>query len=181
VSAHIEAPGVIALDQEPGWIRFGELAGGTSPRTERLRDVFGRTAFGAEVHPDIRVQLWEKYVVICALSGVTSLVRLPIGAILAHPETTELFRGVMAEVAAVGRARGVELADDCVDHWFQVCAGLNPGVYGSMYHDLAAGRRLEVEALNGTVVRFGHEHAIATPLNFAIEAALQPYAAGTPA
>jgi 2-dehydropantoate 2-reductase len=181
VSAHSDAPGVIALDQEPGWIRFGELGGGTSPRTERLLEVFQQTAFGAEVDPDIRIRMWEKFVVICALSGVTTLVRLPIGAILAHDETTELFRGVMAEVAAVGRARGVALPENCVDHWFEVCAGLNPGVYGSMYHDLVAGRRLEVGALNGAVVRFAQEHAIATPLNFTIAAALQPYASGAPA
>ena len=54
-------------------------------------------------------------------------------------------------------------------------------VYGSMYHDLAASRRLEVEALNGTVVRFGQDHGIPTPLNFAIFAALKPYADGAPA
>jgi 2-dehydropantoate 2-reductase len=57
---------------------------------------------------------------------------------------------------------------------------LNPGVYGSMYHDLAAGRRLEVQALNGTVVRLGHELGIDTPLNFVIAAALQLFVAGTP-
>jgi len=132
------------------------------------------------VHPDIRVQMWEKFVIICALSGVTALVRLPLGAILACPDTTQLYRGVMAEVASVGRARGVALSDACVDDLSQVMTSLNPGVYGSMYRDLAAGRRLEVQALNGTVVRLGHEMGIDTPLNFVIAAALQPYAAGTP-
>jgi 2-dehydropantoate 2-reductase len=180
VSAHSEAPGVIVVDQEPGWLRVGELAGGTSPRTERLLEVFRRAPFAATLQSDIRIQMWEKFVFICALSGVTALVRLPLGAILGCPETTQLYRGVMAEVASVGRARGVALSDECVDHLFQVTTGLNPGVYGSMYHDLAAGRRLEVSALNGTVVRFGQERSIATPLNFVIAAALQPYAAGMP-
>ena len=180
VSAHSEAPGVIVVDQEPGWLRFGELTGGTRRRTERLLDVFRRVPFTAELHPDIRVQMWEKFVIICALSGVTALVRLPLGAIFACPETTQLYRGVMTEVASVGRARGVALSDGCVDLLFQVMTNLNPGVYGSMYHDLAAGRRLEVQALNGTVVRLGHELSIDTPLNFVIAAALQPYAAGTP-
>ena len=181
VSAHSRAPGVIAIDQEPGWLRFGELAGGTSARTERLLSVFQRAPFGATLVPDIRVQMWEKFVFICALSGVTSLVRLPVGPIMRHPETTELYRGVMVEVAAVGRAQGVDLPDEHVGEWFETTRQLNPMVYGSMYHDLAAGRRLEVEALNGTVVRFGQEHSIPTPLNFAIFAALKPYADGAPA
>lgn len=125
--------------------------------------------------------MWEKFVFICALSGVTSLVRLPVGPILGCPESTEFYRGVMVEVAAVGRARGVSLPAERVDHWFQMTTELNPAVYGSMYHDLAAGRRLEVEALNGTVVRLGHDQGIPTPLNFAIVAALKPYADGAPA
>jgi 2-dehydropantoate 2-reductase len=181
VSAHSRAPGVIVVAQEPGQLRFGELTGGTSPRTERLLQVLQRAAFTATLDPDIRTQLWEKFVFICALSGVTSLIRLPIGQILRYPETTQLYRGVMAEVAAVGRARGVELSDERVESWFQVSTQISPAVYGSMYHDLAAGRRLEVEALNGTVVRFGQDYGIPTPLNFAIFAALKPYADGAPA
>jgi 2-dehydropantoate 2-reductase len=49
-----------------------------------------------------------------------------------------------------------------------------------MYYDLAAGRRLELEVLNGTVVRLGGEHGIPTPINFAIYAALKPYLNGAP-
>ena len=49
-----------------------------------------------------------------------------------------------------------------------------------MYHDLANGLRLELEALNGEVVRRGDEQVIQTPLNFAIYAALKPYINGEP-
>ena len=49
-----------------------------------------------------------------------------------------------------------------------------------MAHDLAAGRRLELETLNGTVVRLGRECGVPTPLNFAIYAGLRPYAGGAP-
>jgi len=47
-----------------------------------------------------------------------------------------------------------------------------------MAHDLAAGRRLELETLNGTVIRLGRERGVPTPLNFAIYAALRPFAGG---
>ena len=49
-----------------------------------------------------------------------------------------------------------------------------------MANDLNAGRRLELESLNGTVVRLGCEHGVPTPCNFAIYAALKPYANGAP-
>lgn len=57
---------------------------------------------------------------------------------------------------------------------------VEPWGRGSLYHDLAGGRRLELESLNGEVVRRGGEHGIETPLNFAVYAALRPYVDGPP-
>jgi len=58
---------------------------------------------------------------------------------------------------------------------------LPPSTKGSIAYDLAAGRKLELDTLSGTVVRLGLEHGIPTPFNLAIYAALKPYAEGTPA
>jgi 2-dehydropantoate 2-reductase len=60
-------------------------------------------------------------------------------------------------------------------------SSVEPAVRGSMYYDLAAGRRLELDVINGTVVRLGGEHGIPTPINSAIYAALKPYLNGQPA
>jgi ketopantoate reductase len=60
-------------------------------------------------------------------------------------------------------------------------AAVEPWGRGSLYGDLVDGRRLELESLNGEVVRRGREHGIETLLNFAIYAALRPYVDGTPA
>jgi 2-dehydropantoate 2-reductase len=159
---------------------LGELAGGVSPRIERITETLRHAGIPAEALPDIRVALWEKFLFICALSGVTSLTRLPIGPIRDCPETWAFYRGVMEEVAAVGRAEGAALSADVVDRWFTFSARAPADFYGSMYQDLVAGRRLEVAWLNGTVAQLGARHGIATPLNFAIDAALKPYADGPP-
>ena len=47
----------------------------------------------AEASPRIMVDLWEKYLFICAHGGVTALTRLGIGEILACPETARFYRG----------------------------------------------------------------------------------------
>ncbi len=178
VSATSEAPGGIVERGGATFIRFGELEGEVSPRVARLARSLGGAGFAAEALPDMRVQLWEKFVFICAFSGVTSLARLPIGAIHAEPATDRLYRGVMDEAAMVGRAAGVPLPDDAAARWHRYSATLPPGLYGSMYHDLAAGRRMELAGLNGTVVRLGEARGVPTPLNFAVYAALRPYADG---
>jgi 2-dehydropantoate 2-reductase len=92
-----------------------------------------------------------------------------------------LFRGTSEEVEAVARAGGIDLPADCVEQAMTQAAAVEPWGRGSLYGDLAGGRRLELEGLNGEVVRRGREHGVETPLNFAIYAALRPYVDGTPA
>jgi 2-dehydropantoate 2-reductase len=181
VSAVILEPGVVEHRAGPDVIRFGELGGGTSPRTERLLPVLRRAGIAAELHPDIRVALWEKFVLICGLSGLTALTRLPLPAILACPETRELLEGVIAEADAVGRAEGVRLPPEGVARTMRLLAMPGGPVRGSLYFDLAAGRRLEIETLHGTVVRLGRARGVPVPYSFAVYAALQPYADGAPA
>ena len=177
----IKAPGVIAQTAGPGKIIFGELSGGASERTERLHEVLQRAGIAAEVHPDIRVTIWQKFLFICAFSGVTAVTRMPIGTILADSVTRALFRGTSEEVEAVARASGIDLSVDCVEQAMVTAAAVEPWGHGSLYHDLAGGRRLELESLNAEVVRRGRERGVSTPLNFAIYAALRPYVDGTSA
>jgi 2-dehydropantoate 2-reductase len=178
VSARVEQPGVIR-HAAGTTLLLGELAGGSSPRLERLVALFGQTGLQVGLRTSIRVDLWEKFMGICS-GSLTALMRLPFGAILACPESRALYRAVMEEVVALARVCGVELPADAVDRRL---AGLKhaPAVRTSQYFDLQAGRRLELDSLNGTVVRLGRERGVPTPLNFAIYAALKPYANGPPA
>lgn len=170
-------PGEI-VHQGMNRIVVGEPSGGSSPRLERLRDLFKRTRILVEVSANWRVPMWEKFVLLAATGGVMALTRLPIGPIRDCPETFALFRGAIEEAVAVARSQGVLLADDCVDRHLTTVAGLNPAARSSMLTDILAGRRLELEALNGAVVRLGAQGGVATPLNFAVYAALRPYANG---
>jgi 2-dehydropantoate 2-reductase len=180
VSSIIESPGVIAQTGGPGKIVFGEMQGGTSARTETLQSTLQNSGITAELHADIQVALWQKFLGICGVNGITALTRLPLGEILACEETRNLMRGTMEEVEAVARASGANLPEACVDQSMDLFSSVEPSVRGSMYYDLAAGRRLELDVLNGTLVRLGSEHGIPTPINFAIYAALKPYLDGAP-
>jgi 2-dehydropantoate 2-reductase len=181
VSSVIAAPGIIEHRAGPDAIQLGELDGRPSARTERIVEALRRAGIKAQLRPDIRVALWEKFVLICGLSGLTALTRLPLGAVVACPETRTLLRQVLEETDAVGHAEGVALAEGLVERLLGFFQGSDPAIRGSLYYDLAAGRRLEIETLNGTVVRLGRERGVPTPANFAVYAALKPYADGAPA
>jgi 2-dehydropantoate 2-reductase len=170
----VSAPGVINQTAGPRSLKFGEEDGRVTPRGERILAVLKGAGINAELSTGIQVDLWEKFLFICAQGGVSALARLSIGEILACPETAALYRGVMEEVAAVGRARGVPLSADVVDRAMAFARGLQPGMRSSLAYDLSQGNRLEVETLAGTVVRYGREAGVATPLNFTIYACLRP-------
>lgn len=171
----ISAPGVISQIAGPRTIKLGEKDGRITPRVERILGVLKGAGILAETSTQIQVDLWEKFLFICAQGGVTALAGLSIGEILACPETVAFYRGVMEEVAAVGRAMGVPLSANAVERALAFARGLQSGTRSSLAHDLSQGNRLEVETLAGSVVRYGREVGVATPFNFAIYACLKPH------
>jgi 2-dehydropantoate 2-reductase len=177
VSSFVNEPGVVrhvALNT----IILGELNGQPSARVERVAQVLRGAGIGCETPPDIRVALWEKFIFLAGIGGVMAVTRLTAGPLRQCEAASALFRGAMDEAWAVGRAAGMCLAPDLVERKWQEVLRLPAGAHGSMLQDLKAGRRLELEALNGTVVRRGGELSVPTPLNFAVYAALKPYANG---
>jgi 2-dehydropantoate 2-reductase len=171
----VSAPGVISQTSGPRTLKFGEMDGRTTPRTERILEVLKGAGVLAVLSPQIQVDLWEKFLFICAHGGVTALTRLTLGEILACPDTASLYRGVMEEVAAVGRAKRIGLAEDIVERTVSLARGFHPDTRSSLAYDLAQGNRLEVETLVGAVVRYGRELGVPTPLAFAIYACLKPH------
>src|SRR5437870_8596379 len=177
VFATIESPGVIR-HQAAGRIIFGEMDGQVSERAERLRDAFGRAEVPVELSKGIRRALWEKYLLICAVGGMTAVTRETLGVVRDTPATWRLFRAIVEEVAAVGRGAGVDLADDAVAQIVKFGESIPPGNRASLAQDLLQGRRLELEALHGHATRLGERLGVPTPAIFAVYAALSPHAAG---
>ena len=85
----------------------------------------------------------------------------------------------MREIEGVARAEGVGLDPDIVANTIAYIEGDLEDMHASMHADIMAGRPLELEALNGAVVRAGERVAVPTPINDLIYAALKPFAAGS--
>jgi len=180
ISATIAEPGLIRQTGTGMTMRFGEFDGTVSPRAERFLALASQGGFDVAIAPDIRVAIWTKFILLTAMSGITALTRLPVGQLRDDPDLIALFEAVMRETEAVGRAEGVRLAGDVVGGRMEAVRAQAPGVLASMAHDLLRGGRLELPWLAGKVVELGRRHAIATPVNATILAALKPYANGRP-
>ena len=178
VAATIEQPGVIRQTGTMQRLIFGELDGSRSARGESLLAACLAGGINAELSDHIRREIWQKYVFLAGLSGTTTTIRRPIGPIREHPETRAFLLDIMREVVAVGRAHGVDLAEDYADVRLRLADDLPYEMTSSMHHDLERGNRLEVRWLAGGVAEMGRDKGVPTPLNRAIAAILALHATG---
>jgi 2-dehydropantoate 2-reductase len=175
IFSSIAAPGVIRHTGGPRRVVFGELDGRRTARAEAILSAFQDTGAPVELIDNIMVEMWEKYIFIAAQGGMTALTRLTVGEIREIPETFALYLDAAEEVAAVGRASGVAIPDGQRERVRRLALSLDPGSRSSLYHDLTHGRRMELDALPGNVVRLGEKYGVPTPVCRAIYAALKPY------
>ena len=165
VFSTIAEPGRIHQTGGPRRIVFGRLGGGGSPRGGEIVDAMRQAGVTANLSSDIRIELWNKFILICAVSGMTALTRRPLGDILGYDGTARMAREVMREVYRLALAMGIPLEPEADATNYHFMARQHPSSKGSMCHDLEAGRRLEIDSLCGYVSRMGRVHGVATPLN----------------
>ena len=179
VATTIDRPGVIRQTGPMQRLLFGEFDGSRSPRGQALLAACLAGGINAELSDHILREIWQKYVFLVGLSGTTTTMRKPIGPIRGHPQTRAFLLDVMREVVAVGRAQGVDLAENYAEQRLQLADDVAPDMTSSMHHDLERGNRLEVRWLAGGVVELGQALGIATPLNRAIADILALHAGGS--
>jgi 2-dehydropantoate 2-reductase len=165
IFAELVGPGRVRHFGGPASLAFGEWDGGSSARVEALRAALAGAGVGAHVPADIWVELWNKMVLIVAFGGLGAAAGAPIGVLRSRPGTRRLLADAMAEVAAVGRAHGVALADDIAPVSLGFLDQQTPSGTTSLQRDIWAGQPSELEAWTGAVVRLGAETGTPTPIN----------------
>jgi 2-dehydropantoate 2-reductase len=178
IASTIDRPGVIRQTGPLQRLLFGELDGTTSERGERLLQACLKGGIAAQLSPDIRREIWQKFVFLVGLSGTTTTIREPMGPIRENAQTRAFLLDVMREVVAVARAHGVDLPADYAEQRLALADDVAYDMTSSMYHDLVRGNPLEVRWLSGGVVELGKAAGVPTPLNRAIADILALHAIG---
>jgi 2-dehydropantoate 2-reductase len=177
VSAVIGDPGVIrhtAMDH----LIFGEVDGRRTPRMEALLDACRPAGFQSTLSDNITVDIWTKFVRLSVLSGLTTVTRSPLGAIVGDPELFAMLKDAVREAMAVARAKGIAVPASTVEDVAAAYRALPPQTKSSMLEDLERGRRLELPWLSGALVRIAREAGVETPIHRFITAVLTPHVAG---
>jgi 2-dehydropantoate 2-reductase len=178
IATALAAPGVIEQTGTHRRIIFGEVFG--APRmSERVRAIEAALAASdiqAQAVEDGRIPIWEKFIFLVALAGFTGAARLPIGPIWQDSWCRAQFLEGAREVEKVARAAGVPVAADVVDRIPSYVAAIPGTMRSSLLIDLSQGKRIEVEALHGALVRRAAAAGVPVPIMATLYALLKPWA-----
>ena len=179
VATTIGHPGVIRQTGPMQRLVFGEFDGKSSRRTEAFLAACKAGGINAEISPNIRRAIWEKFVFLSALAGATTTMRKTLGPIRENRQARAFLHDLMREAVAVGRAEGVSLPEDYADQRIGFADTLPADMTSSMHHDLERGNRLKSPWLAGAVVAIGKKRGVPTPLNRAVADILALHANGS--
>jgi 2-dehydropantoate 2-reductase len=178
IASRIGEPGVIVQTGTMARLRFGPVLPSQNKMAEAFLAACKDAKIEAELTDDIVRVLWEKFVLLVSISATTTVARSSVGVVRGDPDLRWLLENCMRETWALGRKRGVALADDFVAQTLKFVDGLPAEMRASMAADLEAGGRLEAPWLSGAVARMSRDAGLEAPANRAVFAALKPYVDG---
>lgn len=117
-----------------------------------------------QVVADILPSLWEKLLVNVGINALTAINNCPNGMLLASPGLVELMTAAVTEGALVASRLGITLPADPMAGVLKVCRATAANI-SSMLQDVRAGRRTEIEAINGAVVKRARALGVEVPVN----------------
>jgi len=164
VSTQLDAQGRILHLSPMHELVYGELDGSRSARIEALHAFLSDAGFTTQLSTHIAQDLWNKWILLATLGGICSLARGTVGEIAATDGGDDFVRGFLAEAVAVATAVGFAPSQQAVDFTLGLLTAPGSPLTSSMYRDLMAGERVEVDQILGDLRARARRANLATPL-----------------
>jgi 2-dehydropantoate 2-reductase len=177
IATTVAAPGIIDQANPLQRIELGEPSGAITPRVDAVAAALRDAGVEARVTANVRRAVWDKFIRLAPGATLTSACQATIGQVRSTPEGAALYRTLIAETVAVGRAAGVALPPDAVEAAIGLIGKLPAEMKTSMQLDFERRRRVELEDITGGAVRLGRRFGVATPVYDLLYAVLRVRAA----
>ncbi len=151
-------------------IRLGEMHGPVSKRLQNVARIWSDAGFNVKTFDDIEQLVWEKFICNVTFSGPCTVLRRPIGDVMSDPNAWQIALACGLEAHAAGAAKGVHFSFDDPKEYIHDFGSKIPGARPSMLLDHLAGRRSEIDAINGMVPVVAREFGVGAPVNEVIVA-----------
>jgi 2-dehydropantoate 2-reductase len=157
-----QGPGRISTHGE-GKIVLWSADGKDRPAAHRIAGEFSSAGITCSADPNVQKAIWEKVCFNTGMNPVAALTRSTVGGMADHGG--ELVLSVVSESCAVARAAGFDVNEESVSNTVQMAFAKHRGHKSSMFQDLAAGRRTEIDAINGAIAAHAQRLGVPAPLN----------------
>jgi 2-dehydropantoate 2-reductase len=163
ISATLDDDGIILHLNDLQILVYGELDGTRSARIEAIEEVFAGVQGDLRSTTTIVQELWEKWVMIASLAGITSLMRALIGDI-ERGGGAEIALALFAECAAVATTAGYPPRQALFDRARVTLTMAGSTLTASMMKDIERGARTEGDHIIGDLIARragpGHEMSV---------------------
>ena len=134
-------------------------------RPARLAEALADGGLEVSVAAPVRPEIWKKLILNAATLPTAALTGMHAGALTAHAPMHDLVSDTAREAVAVARGLGYDIdAQERVDSIHALLEKAGPSK-ASMLQDFEAGRKTEIDVINGAVVRAADEQGMDVPLN----------------
>jgi 2-dehydropantoate 2-reductase len=174
---HRHQPNEVEVTVHADSIHIGSLFGGDASAVESLCRAISAGGIPCEKTDAIEKDLWAKMLYNCALNPLGAVLGVPYGVLAEHAPTRDLMDRIVEEVFAVMDASGYEThwpkAGDFLKVFYERLVPDTAEHKSSMLQDITAGKRTEIDSLNGAVIQLARDHAVAVPYNRAVHSLIK--------
>lgn len=144
---------------------LGPVAGDSLAASERLAQVLRAAGFDAQATPAIETEIWKKLIVGASTLPAPALLGMACGPLMRQPHMHQLVNETAREVVAVAQALGHAIdAEERIAYIHELLMAVEDAK-GSMVQDIAAGRRTEIDMINGGIVSAAEAYGVPVPIN----------------
>ncbi|KMY45846.1 2-dehydropantoate 2-reductase [Bacillus sp. FJAT-27916] len=149
-----------------GMLCFGSKEPGViSSKAEELAEFLEQMDVAYEIETEMMKRQWGKFMLNVGVNQTVAVYQTNYGGIQREGEARDTMIAAMREVIALSQKEGIDLAEEDLYYWLNILGTLGPNGKPSMAQDAEARRPSEVELFAGTVIAFGRQHQIPTPVN----------------
>jgi 2-dehydropantoate 2-reductase len=131
---------------------FGERDGTISDRVRAIAEVIKSGNFNGAASDNVLQDMWEKWVFLASIAASTSLMRAPVGVILAAPGGKDFMLGILDECREVGTAEGFAPRTPALERATAMFTTEGSPLTASMFRDIRAGQPVEADHVVGDLI-----------------------------
>ena len=150
-------------------IHIGSLYSRSVEKIASLCETVAAGGIPCEALSDIEKDLWAKMLFNCPLNPLGAIFGVPYGALGESERSKQIMEMIIREIFLVMKAAGYSTYWDSPEAYlvkfYSDLIPLTAKHYSSTLQDLRAGKRTEIDALNGAIVELGKTHHVSVPAN----------------